>query len=126
MNSSHSAGKGGSPVKSSVTRRNRVARSAGGAGWRPSFSSRANINASTSVWTHEASRTAGRGGQVGLWKAQWARSFSVRTGSSGGLGADCSAKAKLRKVPIVSNAKIKLVGTRQERIEGLTCSEKFT
>jgi len=63
-NASVSAGVGGRPVRSKVTRRRSVRRSAGGAGSIPAFSSAASTNASIGVRTQSPRETAGGSGRA--------------------------------------------------------------
>ena len=55
----YSAGVGGRPVRSRVTRRSKVRRSAGGAGFSPFASNFARIKASMGVRTHDGFLTSG-------------------------------------------------------------------
>ena len=62
-NASTSSGVGGRPIRSRVSRRISVVRSAGGDGARPSVSSRASTNRSIGFLTQAASRTGGAAGR---------------------------------------------------------------
>ncbi|PYQ46684.1 MAG: hypothetical protein DMF78_25830 [Acidobacteria bacterium] len=61
-----SAGEGGRPVRSRVTRRRIVSRVASGDGARPSASRRASTNASMGVLTQSPRFTAGTSGRTGF------------------------------------------------------------
>src|SRR5262245_1897227 len=63
---------GGKPVMSSDNRRRSVAASAGGDGDRPSFSKRAKIKRSTSLFGQAVFFTDGTAGRTGAVNAQWA------------------------------------------------------
>ena len=69
-NASTSAGVGGSPVRSKVSRRMSVRRSAGAAGLRLFASSFARINRSTGVMHHVPFFTAGNAGRRTGWNDQ--------------------------------------------------------
>ena len=73
---STSAGVGGRPVRSSVTRRMSVALSASFDGCRPSFSSRSRMKASIGLRSHAAPSVFGTGGRCGGVKAQWPSHFA--------------------------------------------------
>jgi hypothetical protein len=69
-NASISAGVGGRPVRSRLTRRSQVWRSASATGRSPACSSRASTKRSSGSIGHDASFTAGVGGSATGWKAQ--------------------------------------------------------
>src|SRR4051794_13433280 len=72
-----SAGVGGSPVRSSDTRRSRVVFDASGEGLIFSESSRARMKLSIGLRAHAVSWTAGGAGRRIGWKDQWRAGFAA-------------------------------------------------
>jgi hypothetical protein len=83
-------GRRGNPIRSKLTRRISVTRSASAAGARPSFSSRASTNRSIGFRTHFSSFTAGNAGRTGFTYAQCASIFAAPTDAESGQTAPSS------------------------------------
>ncbi len=115
---STSSGFGGSPIRSRLSRRASVRRSASGAGFRPRFSSSASTKASIGLRTHALSLTSGTAGRVGgisdqcfSYSAPWAThrlsvsfwaAVSVFFVFGGGIRSDSSSE-KIRWMAALSS-----------------------